>query len=107
MMVLQNKNAVIYGAGGSLGGTIAKALAAAGAIVFLTGRHLSPVQKIASEILAAGGNAAADEVDAFDEKAITSHLERVVQKVNIVDISFNAVGVEVKQKRSIDQFVRG
>ena len=40
MDILKNKNAVIYGAGGSLGGAVAKALANAGANVFLTGRNI-------------------------------------------------------------------
>ncbi len=96
-MILQNKNAVIYGAGGSLGGAVAKALAAAGATVFLAGRHLSAVQKTADAILAAGGKATAEEVDALDENAIAGHLERVVQKTGTVDISFNAVGEDVVQ----------
>ena len=34
-MLLQHKNAVVYGAGGSLGGAVAKALASAGARLFL------------------------------------------------------------------------
>lgn len=38
-MLLANKKAVIYGAGGSLGGAVAVALAAAGATVYLTGRN--------------------------------------------------------------------
>jgi NAD(P)-dependent dehydrogenase (short-subunit alcohol dehydrogenase family) len=37
-MVLKNKNAVIYGAGGAIGGAAARALALSGARVFLTGR---------------------------------------------------------------------
>ena len=49
-MILQNKNAVIDGAGGSLGGAVAKAFAEAGARVFLTGRGLPSVQKTADEI---------------------------------------------------------
>jgi len=96
-MLLQNKNAVIYGAGGSLGSAVAIAFAKAGANVFLTGRHIASVQKTAQEIQAAGGKVETDEVDAFDEKAITDHLERVVQKAGSVDISFNAVGVNVIQ----------
>ncbi len=51
-MILQNKNAVVYGAGGSLGGAIAKAVAASGARVFLTGRNIISLQKVADEILA-------------------------------------------------------
>lgn len=45
-MDLKNKNAIIYGAGGSLGGAVAKALARAGANVFLTGLRASFVQRI-------------------------------------------------------------
>jgi len=53
--MLQNKTAVGYGAGGSLGAAVSKALAMAGARVFLTGRNLAPVKKVADEIMAAGG----------------------------------------------------
>ncbi|HWK02767.1 MAG TPA: SDR family oxidoreductase [Puia sp.] len=96
-MILQNKNAIIYGAGGSLGGAVARALAGAGARVFLTGRNLSSVQKTADEILASGGNVEIDKVDALNEKAINDHIERVVQKAGTVDISFNAIGIDVIQ----------
>jgi len=34
-MLLKNKNAVIYGAGGSLGGAVARAFATEGANIFL------------------------------------------------------------------------
>jgi NAD(P)-dependent dehydrogenase (short-subunit alcohol dehydrogenase family) len=96
-MLVENKNAVIYGAGGALGGAVAKALAAAGARVFLTGYRLDSVQKVADEILASGGSVEVDVVDAFDEKAINGHIERVVKKAGTVDISFNAVGIKVIQ----------
>jgi 3-oxoacyl-[acyl-carrier protein] reductase len=92
-MLLQNKNAIIYGAGGSLGGAVAKSLAAAGARVFCTGRRLETVQATVDAILAAGGKAEADLVDAFDANAIQKH----IQKIGQVDISFNAAGVDVKQ----------
>jgi 3-oxoacyl-[acyl-carrier protein] reductase len=110
-MMLQHKNAVVYGAGGSLGGAVAKALAGAGARVFLTGHRLPSVQKVADEIIAAHGNVEVDVVDGFDEHAITAHLERVVRKAGKVDISFNAVGVDVVQNIPLtdiplDDFVR-
>ena len=79
-MLLQNKNAVIYGAGGSLGGAVAKAFAAAGARLFLTGRNISSVQKVADEIWAAGSHAETTQLDALDEKAISSCLNRIVQQ---------------------------
>jgi len=96
-MILQNKNAIIYGAGGSLGGAVAKAFAKAGAKVFLTGRNLNTVKKCANEILADGGIAEVDVVDALDEAAINDHINKVVQKVGHIDITFNAIGIDVKQ----------
>src|SRR5688572_26744910 len=97
MMLLKNKNAVIYGAGGSLGGAVAKALSNAGATVFLTGRDLSSVQKIAAEIHASGGRAEVDQVDALDEKAIHRHIDKVTHQAGNVDISFNAIDFQVVQ----------
>jgi 3-oxoacyl-[acyl-carrier protein] reductase len=95
--MLQNKNAVVYGAGGSLGGAVAKALAKAGANLFLTGRTVEPLEKIATEIRAAGGKANVSPVDALDENAITKHLNEVVQQAGTVDISFNATATHVVQ----------
>lgn len=106
-MTLQNKNAIIYGAGGSLGGAVAKALAGAGATVFLSGRTISSVQKVADEILASGGSAYVDQVDAMDEKAITAHLDKVVQMVGTADISFNATGVDVVQSVPLVEMAAG
>lgn len=110
-MILQNKNAVIYGAGGSLGGAVAKALATAGARVFLTGRNISSVQKVADQILATGGNAEVNQVDALDEKAIINHLDWMVSKAGTIDISFNAIDLQVVQNvplvtMTVDDFVR-
>ena len=90
MISLQNKNAVIYGAGGSLAGAMARVFAKAGAKVFLSGIHVDKVQKVADEIIASGGYAEAAEVDALNEKAVNDHIASVVQKAGTADISFNA-----------------
>jgi 3-oxoacyl-[acyl-carrier protein] reductase len=95
--MLQNKNAVVYGAGGSLGGAVAKAFAQAGANLFLTGRTIGPLEKIATDIRSAGGKAVVALVDALDEKAITQHLNEVVQQAGSIDISFNATATQVVQ----------
>jgi NAD(P)-dependent dehydrogenase (short-subunit alcohol dehydrogenase family) len=92
-MLLKDKVAVSYGAGGAIGGAVARAFASEGAKLFLTGRHLAPVEAVAKDIVAAGGSAEAAEVDALDEQAIDQHLQSVVDKAGRVDISFNAVGV--------------
>ncbi|MEP6737279.1 MAG: SDR family oxidoreductase [Chryseolinea sp.] len=110
-MLLQNKNAVIYGAGGSLGGAVAQALSASGAKLFLTGRTTESVQKVADEIQLAGGHAVVDKIDALDEKEIQAHLDKVVSQAGSIDISFNATGCEVVQNlpmidMSKDDFMR-
>ena len=69
-MMLKDKVAVIYGAGGGIGGAVARAFAREGAKLFLTGLDLAPVEVVAKEINAAGGFAEAAEVDALDEQAV-------------------------------------
>ncbi|MEI9863708.1 MAG: SDR family oxidoreductase [Limisphaerales bacterium] len=91
-MLLENKTAVIYGAGGAIGGAIARAFAGDRAKLFLTGRQLAPVEALANELNLAGGSAEAAQVDALDEQAIDQHLQSVIDKTGRVDISFNAVG---------------
>ena len=86
-MQLKDKNAIIYGGGGAVGGAVAKAFAREGAKVFLAGRTLARVQAVADKI---GGSA---EVDALDEAAIERHFASTVEKMGRLDISFNAVGI--------------
>ena len=95
-MLLTDKVAVIYGGGGGIGGAVARTFAREGAKVFLTGRHLSPVEIVAKQILADGGSAEAAEVDALDEQAVDDHLRSVVEEMGRVDISLNAVGIPIE-----------
>ena len=74
-MMLNDKVAVVYGAGGAIGGAVARAFESEGAQVFPTGRGLAAV------------------VNALDERAVEEHLEYVISKAGRVDISFNAIGL--------------
>jgi NADP-dependent 3-hydroxy acid dehydrogenase YdfG len=49
-MMLKDKVAVIYGAGGAIGSAVARAFATEGAYLFLTGRRLAPVEVLAKEV---------------------------------------------------------
>jgi len=91
--MLKDKVAVIYGAGGAIGSAVALAFASEGAKLFLTGRHLAPVDHVAKEVVSAGGFAEAAEVDALDEQAVDKHLQSMIDTAGRVDISFNAVGI--------------
>ena len=99
-MLLQDKVAVIYGAGGAIGGAAARAFTREGATLFLTGRHREPVEVVGKEIAAAGGSAHVAEVDALDEKAVDNHLRSVTDKAGRLDISFNAVGIPNPKTRA-------
>jgi NAD(P)-dependent dehydrogenase (short-subunit alcohol dehydrogenase family) len=95
-MMLKGKVAVIYGAGGAIGGAVARAFAKEGARLFLTGRLLAPVETIAMEIASAGGIAEAAEIDALDEPAVDRHLKSAIDKAGRLDISFNVIGIPGK-----------
>src|SRR5687768_10003285 len=92
-MLLQDKNAVIYGGGGAIGGAVARTFAREGAKVFLAGRTLAKLEKVAQDISAAGGKAEVAELDALDEKAIGQHADAVAAKAGGIDIALNAVGI--------------
>jgi 3-oxoacyl-[acyl-carrier protein] reductase len=91
-MLLEGKNAVVYGGGGAVGGAVARAFAREGAQVFLAGRSLPPVEAVAEEIAASGGAAEAASVDALDEQAVEQHAAAVAKKGGI-DVSFNAISL--------------
>jgi NAD(P)-dependent dehydrogenase (short-subunit alcohol dehydrogenase family) len=112
-MLLENKTAIIYGAGGAIGGAVARTFAREGATVFLSGRTLAKVERVAEEIAALGGTAEAFEVDALDADAIEAHVAAVAAKAGRLDISFNAItavpqpgtqGIPIAQL-SVDSFI--
>jgi NAD(P)-dependent dehydrogenase (short-subunit alcohol dehydrogenase family) len=95
-MLLEGKNAVIYGAGG-LGAGVARTFAREGARVFLAGRTREPLEALAAEIAAAGGSAEATVLDALDERAVDAHVRDVASRAGSVDVSFNLTSREDKQ----------
>jgi 3-oxoacyl-[acyl-carrier protein] reductase len=90
-MLLQDKNAVIYGGGGSIGGAVARAFAREGARVFLAGRTVAKLEQMAGEIRSAGGAAETAEVDALDERSVDEHADAVAAAAGGIDISFNLI----------------
>ena len=90
-MLLENKNAVIYGGAGSIGGAVARAFAREGARVFLAGRTPATLDAVAEQIRAAGGLAETAEVDALDEHAVDEHADAVAADAGGIDVSFNVI----------------
>jgi len=96
-VLLENKNAIVYGAAGAIGAAVARAFARDGARVFLAGRTLAPLEEVTADIRAHGGMAEAAPVDAMDKAAVDAHADRVVATAGSIDVSFNAVAVSVVQ----------
>jgi 3-oxoacyl-[acyl-carrier protein] reductase len=92
-MLLQDKTAVIYGGGGAIGGAAARAFAREGARVFLAGRTLATLERVANEIVTAGGRAETAEVDALNEGAVDEHADVVAASTGRIDIALNAIGI--------------
>ena len=95
--MLQDKHAVVFGGGGSIGAAVAKELASEGAEVFLAGRSPTTVDLAAKQITAAGGRAHSDVVDALDAAAVDGYLEAVVRQAGSIDIEFNATGPRISE----------
>ena len=90
-MLLKDKNAVIYGGGGSIGGAVARAFAREGANVFLAGRTRAKLEEVSDEIRSSGGVAETAQVDALDGRAVDGHADAVAASAGGIDISFNLI----------------
>jgi 3-oxoacyl-[acyl-carrier protein] reductase len=90
-VLLENKNAVIYGGGRSIGGAVARSFAREGATVFLAGRTEAKLKEVADGVRAAGGEAETAVVDALDEGAVDRHADAVAAQAGSIDISFNLI----------------
>ena len=93
-MLLEDKNAIIYGGGGSIGGAVARAFAREGARVFLAGRTLESLEGVADDIRSAGGVAEMEQVDALDEREVDGYVDAVAEKAGGIDVSFNLISYQ-------------
>ncbi|WP_326695965.1 SDR family oxidoreductase [Streptomyces sp. NBC_01754] len=92
-MLLQDRTAIVYGGGGSIGSAVARTFAAEGARVYLAGRTPEPVERVAKEIANSGGMASATVLDVFDEQAVTEHAAAVAREAGRLDVSMNLIRV--------------
>src|SRR5204862_2349885 len=90
-MLLENKNAIIYGASGSIGSGVARTFAREGATVFLVGRTREKLDVVAKDITAGGGPAEVAVVDALDEQTVEAHARAVAAQAGSIDVSFNLI----------------
>lgn len=88
-MRLENKVAIITGAGQGIGAATARRFAAEGASVVLAARRLELLQEVVDDIDAAGGTAMARSVDIADEQAVQGLVRDTVEQYGKLDIVVN------------------
>lgn len=101
-MLLENKTAVIYGGGGSIGSAIAAGFAAEGARCVLVGRTPETLDAAAGTIRADGGQVETAVVDVLDEAAVNDHADSVVKTAGSLDVSVNVVSQDSIFKPLLD-----
>jgi 3-oxoacyl-[acyl-carrier protein] reductase len=89
---LSDRTALVLGAGGGLGGAIARGLAAEGARVAAVGRTLANVERTAQAINADGGTASAHALDLADPNAFPAVLAKVREQHGEIEILLNSSG---------------
>lgn len=97
---LAGKVAVVTGGYGVLGGSMASALAAAGAKVGVLGRRREAAEAKASELRASGDAAVALVADVLDTNSLRAAREEIVGSWGCVDILVNAAGGNVPRART-------
>lgn len=90
---LDNRVAVVTGAGGGLGSHFAQILADAGAHVALCGRRRAPLEKTAEAVRAAGGQAVVVPLDVTDAASVKAGFDTIEAELGVVDIAVCNAGV--------------
>jgi NAD(P)-dependent dehydrogenase (short-subunit alcohol dehydrogenase family) len=93
MQLLQEKLALITGAGAGIGAATARAFAANGAKVIVSDYSLESAEAVAAQIAGAGGIAWAEQLDVSDRSAAVALAAKVRQLYGPLDILVNNAGI--------------
>jgi 3-oxoacyl-[acyl-carrier protein] reductase len=85
--------ALVTGAGGTLGGAVARGFAAEGASVLAGYRHSkTEAESVVADIMAAGGIASALQLDVTEQASVDRFLEQADTRYGRVDVLVNTAG---------------
>lgn len=93
-MELENKVALVTGAGQGMGAAIAMKLAIEGAKVVVNDLNLEAAQNVVSKIKAINGEAMACAANVADYKAVQTMVDEVVKYFGTIDILVNNAGIQ-------------
>jgi 3-hydroxybutyrate dehydrogenase len=95
---LSGRAAVVTGGGRGIGAAVARALAEAGARVVVAARNVAEIERVASDLLAAGRAARAVPCDVTDPESVARLAREAEGAVGVVDILVNNAGVATSGK---------
>jgi NAD(P)-dependent dehydrogenase (short-subunit alcohol dehydrogenase family) len=94
---LSGKIAVVTGGGGALCGAMSRALGRVGVKVAVLDLILEAAQKVADDVVAAGGEAIAVKCDVLDKASVEAACSTVLERFGRVDILINGAGGNKKE----------
>lgn len=92
---LTNKIALVTGGSRGIGKQIVKTYAAQGATVIIASRNINDCQKVAEEVIQAGGNAMAISCDMANLEDIANMYKQIEDEFGKLDILVNNAGVSI------------
>ena len=92
-MRLKGKVSLVTGGGSGIGEATSKRFAEEGALVVVTDINEASAQRVAAEIVTAGGSAVAYQQDVIDEQRWQAIVDRVVTEKGRLDILVNNAGI--------------
>lgn len=98
MNSLAGKIVWVTGAGSGIGEAAALTIAAAGAVVVLTGRREAPLYSVRDRIAAAGGSAYVAPGDLGDSAVVSKIVDDIVANYGRLDILVNNAGVNIRNR---------
>jgi len=98
-MQLENKVVIITGAGNGIGAASAVLLARHGALVVVSDIHMDRAQKVAEDIISAGGKALSQQTNVTRYEEVEMLIARTIKEYGRVDIMVNNAGIGGENQR--------